>query len=201
MPKNLSIALLIASLTVGSVSTGHAQSGHSGEVLDQLVTQCGACHGMDGNSTSPAIPSIAGINENYFKYAIEEYRNGNRKSDLMKGFVNTLSAQEIDKLAKYYEKQTYKSKQQAFDEALAKKGKVLHDKYCAKCHDNNGYVDPYSYGILAGQGIPYLQSAIKDYLNGTRKANSIMLAKLKRVQNEVGEKGFEQLVQFYASVK
>jgi len=200
MFKILSTAFLLVSLTLLQSPVSHADSPLP-ENPDKLVTQCGACHGIDGNSKNNTIPSIAGINENYFKYAIEAYKNGNRQSDLMKRFVANLSAEEINQLAKYYGKQTFKINEQTFDEGLAQKGKVLHDKYCAKCHDNNGYVDPYNYGILAGQGIPYLRTAIKEYLDGTRKVNPIMLAKLKRVQNEAGEAGFEQLVNFYASIK
>jgi sulfide dehydrogenase cytochrome subunit len=171
------------------------------EDLERLVAQCGSCHGMDGNSNNKAMPSFAGISENYFKYAVESYKNGNRKSDLMKSFVANLSPEEIDALAKYYSRQTYKSQEQPYDEDLAQKGMVLHEKYCAKCHDNNGYVDANSFGILAGQGIPYLRTAIKEYFEGVRRVNPIMITKLKRVQNESGDAGFEQLVNFYASVK
>ena len=156
---------------------------------------------MDGNSNNEAMPSFAGISENYFKYAVEAYKNGNRKSDLMKSFIANLSPEDIDRLAQYYSKQTYKSQAQPYDEGLARKGKVLHEKYCAKCHDNNGYVDANSFGILAGQGIPYLRTAIKEYLEGVRRVNPIMITKLKRVQNQSGDAGFEQLVNFYASVK
>jgi len=199
MNKILSMFLLVTGLA--GLPTQAICDEPTPDDLDRLVAQCAACHGMDGNSNNNSIPSFAGINENYFKYAIEEYKNGNRNSPLMKNFADNLSPEEIDKLAKYYEKQTYKPIEQPFDQELAQKGKVLHDKYCAKCHDNNGYVDPHNFGILAGQGIPYLKSAIKEYLDGTRKANPIMTIKLRRVQNDAGEAGLDQLVNFYASVK
>jgi sulfide dehydrogenase cytochrome subunit len=200
MFKILSTTFFIPLLTLLLLTICHAEP-VSTKVPDKLVEQCGACHGMDGNSNSTAIPSIAGINENYFEFTIEEYKNGNRKSDLMKSLAVNLSADQIGKLANYYAKQTFKPKEQKFDKGLAQKGKELHEKYCAKCHDINDRSDPNNYGLLVGQGIPYLRSAVKEYLDGTRKVNPIMLAKLKRVQNEVGEKGFEQLVNFYASVQ
>lgn len=200
MYKILSASYLTASLAFFPPLSCYGDS-ITTDVLSSVVAQCSSCHGMDGNSNNNSIPSIAGINEKYFKFALEAYKIGNRKSDVMKNFAENLSSEDIDKLAKYYEKQIFKSSDQTFDESLALKGKVLHDKYCNKCHDNNGRVDPYNFGILAGQGIPYLRAAIKEYLDGSRKANSIMLAKLKRVQSEAGDSGVEQLVNFYASIK
>jgi sulfide dehydrogenase cytochrome subunit len=169
--------------------------------LEALVKQCAMCHGQDGNSKSSTIPSFGGSSEKYFKYAIDAYKNGGRKSDMMKRFVDNLSADDVDKLAEHYSQQTFKPAEQEFDPQLAQKGQELHNTYCAKCHDNNGRVDPHNYGVLAGQWMPYLKLSIKEYLEGTRRVNPMMVKKLKRVQNEVGEEGFEQLVNFYASVK
>ena len=166
-----------------------------------LIKQCSICHGMDGNSSMNTIPSIAGINPGYFNYSMETYKNGNRKSIAMKTFADKLSENDSIELAKYYAKQSYKPADQSLDKKLVSKGKMIHDKYCAKCHDNNGYPDPYSYGILAGQWKAYLQQVIKEYLDGSRKTVPMMLLKLNRVKNEIGDNGFEQLINFYASVK
>lgn len=169
--------------------------------VEALVKQCAMCHGKDGNSKSSTIPSFGGSSAKYFKYTIDAYKNGGRKSDMMKRFVDNLSAEDVDKLAEYYAQQTFISAEQEFDPQLAEKGHKLHNTYCAKCHDNYGRVDPHNYGILAGQWMPYLKLSIKEYLEGTRRVNPMMVQKLKRVNNEVGEEGFEQLVHFYASVK
>ena len=169
--------------------------------LDDLIKQCAMCHGMDGNSRLPSMPSFGGSSEKYFKYTMDAYKNGGRKSDLMKQFADNLTTEDIDKLANYYARQEYKSANQKFDSQLAQKGQELHNKYCAKCHDNNGRVDPHNYGILAGQGMAYLQLTLKEYSQGTRRVNPMMVKKLQRVESEVGPDGFTQLVHFYASVK
>lgn len=200
MREFIKIILLPLGLWVLPAQTAHADAVIP-ESLNKLISQCGACHGMDGNSVINTFPSIAGISENYFTYVIQEYTNGNRKSDVMKNLAAELSVEDIDQLAKYYAKQTYKSRDQAVDENLAQKGQVIHETYCAKCHENNGFPDQYSYGILAGQWMPYLRQAINDYLDGTRKTNPMMLIKLNRVKNEIGDQGFEQLAHFYAGVK
>jgi sulfide dehydrogenase cytochrome subunit len=171
------------------------------EDVETLVKQCAMCHGSDGNSKTSAFPSFGGISKQYFKHTMDAYQHGGRKSDIMKNYVKNLSPEDIDKLAEYYSKQSFEPAEQKYDPQLAAQGETLHTKYCAKCHDSNGKVDPYNYGILAGQWMPYLTLAIKEYLEGTRRVNPMMVKKLKRVQNEVGPEGFEQLVNFYASVK
>lgn len=173
---------------------------HATDVQD-LVKQCAMCHGEDGISKAAAFPSFGGASRKYFKHTMDAYRNGGRKSDLMKQFVMNLSPEDIDKLAEHYAKQQYKPAEQTFDPQLASKGQQLHDTYCAKCHDNNGRPDPHNYGILAGQWMPYLSQVIKEYLEGNRRVNPMMVKKLQRVKAEVGPEGFEQLVHFYASVK
>lgn len=204
-----SVFLITLSMTLSlSVSVAETDSAdnivlenNANENTTNHVKQCGICHGKDGNSTINTIPSIAGINPGYFKFSMEAYKNGNRQSAAMKTFADNLSSNDVFELAKYYAEQTYQPTNQQFDEEIVAKGKTIHDKYCAKCHDNNGYPDPYSYGILAGQWKTYLQQVIKEYLDGTRKTNPMMLLKLQRVKNEIGDDGFEQLIDFYASVK
>lgn len=186
---------LIILLTVSFESTAFAAD------LEALVKQCAMCHGLEGNSRLPSMPSFGGSSEKYFKYTMDAYKNGGRKSDLMKQFADNLTTEDINTLAEYYAQQEYKPAEQKFDPQLAHKGRELHNKYCAKCHDNNGRVDPHNYGILAGQGMPYLRLTIKEYLEGARRVNPMMVKKLKRVKAEVGPEGFDQLVHFYASVK
>jgi sulfide dehydrogenase cytochrome subunit len=200
MPRMINVLFLVAGFSVLPTQVTYGQTA-APENLNKLINQCGACHGMEGNSAINTIPSIAGISEAYFKYAMREYQNGNRKSDMMHSFADTLTEADIDHLANYFSKQIFKSRDQIVDEDLAQKGKAIHETYCIKCHDNLGSPDQYRYGILAGQWMPYLRQAIKDYLDGTRKTNPMMLIKLNRVKNEIGDQGFEELVQYYAGTK
>lgn len=166
-----------------------------------LVQPCGMCHGPDGNSTNPTIPSIAGITIEYFKHAMDAYKNDGRKSDMMKNFVHSLTKSDIDKIAAYFNKQQRKHIEQKFDPALAEKGKALHMRYCEKCHENSGQITENNYGVLAGQWMPYLKNAINEYLDNKRKVNPMMIKKLKAMKAAAGEAGINQLVNYYASVK
>ena len=169
--------------------------------LKQLIAQCGMCHGNDGNSPSAAVPSVAGFSLEFFRHTMDAYKNDGRKSEVMKSFVHTLTEHQLDEIGIYYEKQPFIPREQKFDAALAKKGKVLHDKYCEKCHENEGRITDNNYGVLAGQWMPYLMQAMKDYLDGKRRVAPMMVTKLKALKQEAGEEGLEQLVHYYASVE
>ena len=169
--------------------------------LDKLIKQCGMCHGQDGNSPNSTIPSIAGLPLEYFNHTMDAYKNDGRKSDMMKNFVHSLTEHQLEEIGIYYQQQTWIPREQKFDQAKAEKGKVLHDKYCEKCHENEGRITDNNYGVLAGQWMPYLTQAIKDYLDEKRRVAPMMVTKLKALKEEAGDEGIEQLVHYYASVK
>lgn len=169
--------------------------------LEKLIKQCGMCHGQDGNSPSSTIPSIAGFTLEYFKHTLDAYKNDGRKDQMMKNFVHSLTEHQVEEIGVYYQKQKFIPREQKFDAAKAAKGKVLHDKYCEKCHENEGRVTDNNYGVLAGQWMPYNKKAIIDYLEGKRRVAPMMVTKLKALKKEAGDEGIEQLVHFYASVK
>ena len=177
------------------------QSAVLADDLDKLIKQCGMCHGQDGNSPSSTIPSIAGLTLEYFKHTLDAYKNDGRKSELMKSFVHTLNEHQIEEIGLYYQKQKFVARDQKFDPAKAAKGKELHNKYCEKCHENEGRITENNYGVLAGQWMPYLTQAIKDYLDGKRRVAPMMVTKLKAMKQEAGDEGIDQLVNFYASIK
>jgi len=166
-----------------------------------LVQPCGMCHGPDGNSTNPTIPAIAGITIEYFKHTMDAYKNGGRKSEMMKNFVHSLTDADINQIAGYFNKQKHIAREQQVDAVLAEKGKMLHEKYCIKCHENGGRITENNYGNLAGQWMPYLKQAISAYLDGSRTVNPMMITKLKALKEAEGEQGIDQIVNYYASVK
>lgn len=66
---------------------------------------CGACHGMDGNSTSHDFPRLAGQNEDYIRNALRYYQTGARKNPIMMSMAEPLSKQDIENVAAYFSKQ------------------------------------------------------------------------------------------------
>lgn len=66
------------------------------------ATGCTSCHGLNGVSSSPAYPNLAGQKEQYLVKAIKDYRDGKRKDAMMEGMVKGMSDADIDNIAAHY---------------------------------------------------------------------------------------------------
>lgn len=71
----------------------------------QKSAVCAACHGADGNSTSPEFPRLAGQHPDYLLKALTDYKSGARKNAIMNGFAASLSSQDMQDLAAYFSRQ------------------------------------------------------------------------------------------------
>ncbi|SFS14693.1 Cytochrome c553 [Dyella sp. OK004] len=68
----------------------------------QKAAACFACHGTDGNAVDPQYPRLAGQYNVYLQQVLHEYKDGHRNNAIMKGFVATLSEQDIQDVAAYF---------------------------------------------------------------------------------------------------
>jgi len=76
------------------------------EAAKKKVTEvCQACHGMDGNSTLPDNPKLAGQYRDYLAKAMRDYKSGARKNPIMQGMAGPLTEQDIANLAAYFSAQ------------------------------------------------------------------------------------------------
>jgi cytochrome c553 len=66
---------------------------------------CLACHGGNGVGLTADYPSLAGQHADYIQRALTDYQKGGRKNPIMSVQVQTLTADDIEKLAKYYASQ------------------------------------------------------------------------------------------------
>lgn len=223
MPKKsiLPAALMVAGASLATaISAGEAKMA----TPDMLVNTCVACHGTNGVSTGPAIPSLAGLTRNYligamlaYKFhdseealekaidergeAYEDVEAFSRYSTIMSRLATGYTVEEIEVMADYFAAQKPTPVSQKADSALASKGKKLHDAKCDKCHEDGGSSPKDDVGILAGQWMPYLRYTLQDYSDGKRAMPKKMKTKMKELHEEYGEKGIEQLIHYYGSAK
>lgn len=92
--------VLAVAVSVGE--TGIAQASGNAETGKEKAAACAGCHGLDGNSSNPQYPKLAGQHELYLVKALRAYRTGRRKDPLMKPLVAHLSEEDIEDLAAYY---------------------------------------------------------------------------------------------------
>lgn len=94
--------LLLTSVIVGmSVVMGNVQAGDAAAGKAKS-SNCTGCHGMNGKSSMPANPNLAGQQEAYLIKAIKAYRDGQRKDPMMSSMVAGLSDEDIADLAAFY---------------------------------------------------------------------------------------------------
>lgn len=171
------------------------------ENLESISEKCDSCHGKNGNSIKPNIPSIGGMSYVYLVSTLQDYQDNTRQSKLMNPYVAGLSRRNLELLAEFYSEQTFYPAKQEFDKNRIDSGKMLHIKYCEKCHEDSGRSVENNNGILAAQWTPYLRTAIDRYLNAQRETASKMKSKLEKLIKQDGQSGIEDLLHYYASLQ
>lgn len=170
----------------------------------KLVQMCEKCHGQDGNSTTPFVPTIAGFSYEGFLNTMDVFRDDDRiaaefhkpgdPETVMNDIAKALTDEDVRNLADYYSKRAFIPVQQTVDIELAKRGEILHKKSCEKCHTDNGAHPVEDAAILAGQWTPYLRRQFDNFLSGKRMAPRTMLRRIK----ELSKEDIDALLHFYA---
>jgi len=138
----------------------------------KLSAACVKCHGEDGNSTAPGIPSLAGQQPQYLVEAIQEYLKRERKAAPMHALLPGLTRLDMESLALYFASQTPATRAAApFGNPAA--GEPL-SAVCGGCHGVRGVSGDSATPNLAAQDPTYLVDAIKAYRT-TRKREKMRL--------------------------
>jgi sulfide dehydrogenase cytochrome subunit len=198
--NNLKRALIGAlALSASSAAFAADKPLMSGANASMLANTCAGCHGTNGASNGPASPSIGGISAVYFEEVMAGFKAGEIKSTIMTRIAKGYSEDEIKLMGEYFSKQPFVMAKQDFDADKAKKGAKLHDKYCEKCHADNGTSAEDDSGILMGQLTPYLHYTLADFKSGDREMTKKMKKKVNQLMKKEGDAGFDALLNFYAS--
>lgn len=99
------------------------------------VEKCATCHGADGRSLDPRIPSLAGQQTAYLSIQLVQYRDQRRKDPAMSPVAEKLSDAEIRELAAYYAALPPFASRRDGDPARVAAGKKVSDaQHCGSCH-------------------------------------------------------------------
>ncbi|MGQ0523253.1 MAG: c-type cytochrome [Betaproteobacteria bacterium] len=156
-----------------------------------LAASCADCHGEDGNSITPGVPSLAGQQPHYLINAIREYHQGERKTVSMKAMLRDASRSDLEKLALYFASQT-PAKRPAPPRGDPAAGKPL-SAMCGGCHGATGVSADAATPSLAGQDPQYLLNAIKAYRTSRQHWG------MQRYVAGLGDREAEHLVAFYSA--
>jgi len=176
---------------------------------NKLVDTCTQCHQRDGDSDDPNMPIIGGYSAAYIISSMTAYKNEVRscpeieyisdhkkveKTDMCR-ISKELSEDDIAKLAQYYASKRFRRANQSFDLELARKGQLIHERDCEKCHSEGGNLASDDAGILAGQWMPYLKQQFFAFYAEKRQLDK----KMKPKFNKLDKTEIEALLNFYAS--
>jgi cytochrome c553 len=157
-----------------------------------LAAGCASCHGVDGNSTVPGTPTLAGQQPRYFVSAIHEYHQGDRHTPATRSMLRVGGKLELESLALYFASQT-PVKRAAPPAGDAAAGEPLTG-VCGGCHGARGVSTDASTPNLAGQDAQYLFGAIKAYGNKTRR-HETMEGQVSRLS----DRDIQNIAAFYAT--
>jgi cytochrome c553 len=142
----------------------------------ERLQQCGACHGEDGNSRTPNVPSIAGQPEFFLVNQLYLFREGIRRIPGMSELTKGLSDDDLVALAKHFTALDAKPSDEKIDPALVQRGEELAGPMrCASCHlpDLSGQQQM---PRLAKQRVDYLIHSMKEFRDGTRSGADTLMS-------------------------
>lgn len=138
---------------------------------------CAACHGEDGNSTNPEVPSIAAQPQLFIENQLILFREELRKSDQMAAVVKGLKDAEIVKLAQHFSKLPAKSMEsEPANVVLMKQGQAkAKELRCGICHLSD-FSGQKQMPRLAGQRELYLEREMRAYRDNKRSGGDTIMA-------------------------
>lgn len=155
-----------------------------------LAAVCAKCHGEEGNSTTPGIPSLAGQQPHYLITAVQEYHRGERRLAPMEKVLRDMSRRELESLALYFASRT-PAQRQAPAGGDPKSG-APQTAMCGGCHGPNGVSSDAATPSLAGQDPQYLEKSIKAYRTSRKHWG------MQRFVGGLSDKDIENISAFYA---
>lgn len=153
---------------------------------------CTGCHGETGVSGTPGMPSLAGLDPKYLVAAMKAYKSGQRKNDMMKSMLASVSDANFEHIALYYALQKpARAKTPASGNIAA--GKAA-SAACAGCHGEEGVSGSSANPSLAGQDAQYLAAALQSYKDGSRNDQT-----MKALAASLDERAAKDLAAYFAS--
>ena len=160
-------ALAVAALPAAS---GAAASAAEMARAEEIVQgKCFMCHSIDGESSSPLFPRLAGQHAAYVARQLADYKSGRRVSSVMRPMVDDLSEADFRALGAWFAAKPGQAHPVA-DPELARMGELIYARgnpysgvaACAACHG------PQAHGTdalprLAGQHAQYTENQLKAF--------------------------------------
>ena len=197
MPKAETATVAPAADPTAAVKPGDATAGQG------KAAACGACHGMDGNSTDAQNPRLAGQSEQYIVRQLTDFKAGKRQNPIMMGMAAPLTPQDMHDIGAYFAKQ--KSLPGVADKALVDQGQTLYREgdtsrgipACMACHGPDGRGNPGAmYPQLTSQHAKYIEATLKSWHDGTAWGDDAHAKIMPSIAQKLDEKDIAALASY-----
>jgi cytochrome c553 len=200
------IASSVLSLWLCATSFAQAPSTGSAEEGKGKSTACVACHGVDGNSSNPQWPTLAGQHRQYLAKQLRAFKSGARKDPLMSPMAISLSDDDIEDLSAYFNAQ--KPTGLEADPAKLALGQRLYRggdtklglTACAACHGAEGLGNPAaSYPAIRGQHSTYTAAQLRKYRAGERATDQNQM--MRTIASTMSDEQIEALATYIQGLR
>ena len=170
---------------VVSLTDAHALAKPGDAKVGQTkAAACGACHGLDGNSSDAQYPKLAAQHERYIARQLALFKTGERENPIMMGMAAALTPQDMRDVGAYFVSQ--KTLPGVADDTAIKTGPNQGMKFyavgermyrggdaaraipaCMACHGPTGAGNPGpAYPNLGGQHAAYVSAKLTAFRGG-----------------------------------
>ena len=172
---SLAAAFVFAGLSFTSTTSAEEAIKGSAESGATKAAVCTACHGVNGNSSNPEWPNLAGQNAAYIREQLAMFKARKRVNEIMYPIIAQMTEQDFADLAAYYAAQTPAGLEA--DPSYWKAGEALFISgdparkipSCTACHGPAGQGNAGAgYPALRAQQSTYTVKQLQNYLTKNR---------------------------------
>lgn len=153
---------------------------------------CQGCHGVNGVSTSPSWPILAGQSAAYLETQLKAFKSGARSNPSMNPIAQELGAAEIQNLAAYFASLPNQAAGGG-EKQLINKGKTAASM-CMGCHGDQ-LQGKGQFPRLGGQHAAYLENQLKNFKSGSRSGGP-----MNGIVQSLSDEDFKAIAAFAANL-
>jgi cytochrome c553 len=174
-----------------------------------IALNCAACHGEGGVSTSPLIPTLAGMDSAVIYKQLDDYRSGKRLWGVMGAMAKSLSAQDSADVAAYFAAQR-DGLPAIGSNRVPESGRSLREADpalrlvfagdpqrgippCSACHGPGGY--KLGAPALQGQRVAYIERQLAAFAQGAREND--IFQQMRAIAKQLTQDEMHALAVFY----
>jgi len=165
----LAVVMLMTAIAAAPALAQQPAAAATARAEEIVQGQCFICHGVDGESSSPAFPRLAGQNAAYVARQLSDYKSGKRKSSTMQPMVEALNADDFQALGAFFASRPSHG-HEVQDPELAQVGRFIHLRgnpwtgvaSCATCHGADARGSQ-TLPRLAGQHAQYTENQLRQF--------------------------------------